>query len=68
MATHLRVDEVEVGEKRVADGLLGRIEEGARPPAATVDHDHTALLRPGSVHEVGVVEEHVEAQIRREDE
>ena len=63
---HLRVDQVEVGEERVAYRFLRRAEKVARAPAATVDHDHAALLLR-AVHEIGVVEEHVEAHIRRVD-
>ena len=63
---HLRVHAVEVGQERVAHRVLGGAEQRARAPAAAVDHDHAALLGARAVHEVGVVEEHVEAQVGRE--
>ena len=67
VAAHLGVDEVEVGEEGVADARPRARRAARARGAAAVDHDHAALLRPRAVHEVGVVEEHVEAQIRRED-
>ena len=67
VSTCLRVEAVQIVEESALHLGLRHARQRTRASAAAVDHQQAAVLRrAGGVQRIGVVEEHVEAAVRRE--